>query len=890
LIAGVTVFFGLCAVSFRNYLLFHSAAEIFSIVIGCGIFMVAWNARSLLDNHYFLLLGIASLSISVLDVFHTLAYQGMGVFTGYGPDLATQLWVAARAMQALSLLIAPLFIHRRLRVEAAVGAYGAAVVLALLLIFFWQVFPRSFVEGVGLTPFKKWSEYVISAILVLSAVALIRRRRAFDGTVLRMLIASILITAVSELSFTLYADTAGLFIGLGHLLKIVSSYLLYTAIIRTGLVNPYALLSKSLTESREALRESEERYRHLAENINEVLYQADRRGIVTYISPVIEDLSGFKPEEIQGRELLGFLHEEDAPSATKQFERVLSGAHVTDEIRIRHKTRGHCWVRASGRPKTAGDAVVGVQGILADVTDYKHWESQLIRAKNEWQLTFDAVPDLIMILDKDRRIVRVNKAMEERLGKTSEAMAGLPCFELFHETGQPPHSCPHALCMQDGLEHVIELFEPLLKGYYLVTVSPLKDAEGSLMGAVHVARDITKRRQAEEALQRGRDELERRVEERTAQIQQMVEELRGEIAERIEAEAALRESESKYSALVEGSLIGVYIEQEGAIRFANDRFAEIHGYTKQEMMGMDSLLMIHPEDRARVLEIRRMRYQGGDAPTEYEARGVTKDGRTIWALRRNRLMQYGGRPAVLGNVVDITERKEMERAIRDSERDLHLLSARLLSAEENERKRIAQELHDGIGQSLSALKFGVENVLHQLRGGAKADAERYLSTFIPFIQNTIEEVRAIVMDLRPSILDDLGILPTIHWFCREFQYIHPRIRMTEEISLEEGDIPEALKTPIYRILQEGLNNVSTHSGADAVRVALGKRDGRIVLEIQDNGQGFDPKAVASAGASRRGFGLSSMRERAEAAGGTFVVESLPGGGTRLLVSWPEKTD
>jgi signal transduction histidine kinase len=249
-------------------------------------------------------------------------------------------------------------------------------------------------------------------------------------------------------------------------------------------------------------------------------------------------------------------------------------------------------------------------------------------------------------------------------------------------------------------------------------------------------------------------------------------------------------------------------------------------------------------------------------------------------------MQYQGRPAVLGNVVDITRRKEMERAIRESERDLHLLSARLLSAEENERKRIAQELHDGIGQSLSALKFGVENVLHQLRGGAKENAERYLGTFIPLIQNTIEEVRAIVMDLRPSILDDLGILPTIHWFCREFQTIHPSIQITEEISLEEGDVPENLKTTIYRILQEGLNNISKHSGADAVRVSLGKRDGRITLEIRDNGKGFDPGAVKSAEGPRRGFGLSSMRERAELAGGMFLVESEPLGGTRILVSWP----
>lgn len=889
-IASLSVLVGLYLTSLYSYLLFHSAAELFSIVIGCAIFLIAWNARALLDNPTFLFLGIAYLFTGFLDALHTLAYVGMGVFRGYGPDLATQLWVSARYIQGFSLLVAPLFVRARPRWELVIAGYSAAVFLIVLMIFPWKIFPACFVQDTGLTAFKRISEYLICLVLLASAGFFVRRRQDFDPSVLRMLVASIVVTAASELCFTLYAGPYGLFNLLGHLLKILSTYLLYIAIVRTGLMKPYAVLFRNLKESREALRESEERYRHLAENINEALYIADSRGIVIYISPVIEDITGFKPEEISGRDLQDFVHAEDAPSAISQFQRVLAGGQVTDEIRMRHKLKGYRWVRVSGRPNTRGDTIVGIQGILADITEHKEWEDKLIRAKNEWLLTFDTVPDLIMILDNRRRIVRVNKAMAARLGATPETLVGRVCFEALHGSMEPLPSCPHALCMEDGQEHSSELLEPHLNGYYLVTVSPLKDQHGRIFGAVHVARDITVRRQAEEALRKANDELERRVEARTAQIQQMVDELKEEIAVRTRAEAALRESEEKYSALVEGSLTGVYIEQEGAIRFANDKFAEIHGYTKEEILGKDSLLLVHPEDRTRVLEIRQMRYQQGAAPSEYEAKGITRDGKTIWVTRRNRLMTYRGKPAVMGNVVDITQRKEMEQAIMESERELRLLSAQLLSAEENERKRIAQELHDGIGQSLSALKFGVENVLHQLRQGAMEKAAGYLNTFIPVIQNTIEEVRTIVMDLRPSTLDDLGILPTIRWFCREFQTIHPRIRIEEEISLEERDVPENLKSVVYRILQEGLNNVSKHSGADGVWVVLGKRDDRITLEIRDNGAGFDPGALASAEGPRRGFGLTSMRERAELTGGRLQIESGPHRGTRILVSWPEEVE
>jgi signal transduction histidine kinase len=233
----------------------------------------------------------------------------------------------------------------------------------------------------------------------------------------------------------------------------------------------------------------------------------------------------------------------------------------------------------------------------------------------------------------------------------------------------------------------------------------------------------------------------------------------------------------------------------------------------------------------------------------------------------------------------MTKRRQAEQALRESGKELRILSNQLLSAEEKERKRIARELHDGIGQALSAIKFSVENSLRQLRNEADPSELKSLEAVIPLTQKTIEEVRRIVKDLRPSILDDLGILATITWFCREFQNVYNGIRITREVDIEEGDIPSPLKTVIYRILQEALNNVAKHSLADLVRLSLKKSAGRIELEIQDNGVGFDLAKAISLNPSQRGFGLASMRERAELAGGVFSIKSISDTGTVMRVVW-----
>ena len=258
ILAGAVALFGLYLTSLYDYLLFHSVAELFGILVAFVIFIIAWNTRSLLDNNYLLFIGIAYLFVGMLDLLHTLTYKGMGVLASHGANLPTQLWIAGRYTESVSLLAAPMFFGRRLSLRNVSLGYTTAFLLVLISIFHLDIFPDCFVEGVGLTTFKKNSEYIICLILVGSGLLLFKNRAEFEGRVFKLLVSSIALTIVSELAFTSYVNVYGFANLVGHLLKIVSFYLIYRAIVVTGLVEPYNLMFRNLKQSEGALRKAHE--------------------------------------------------------------------------------------------------------------------------------------------------------------------------------------------------------------------------------------------------------------------------------------------------------------------------------------------------------------------------------------------------------------------------------------------------------------------------------------------------------------------------------------------------------------------------------------------------------------------------------------------------------
>ncbi|MFC1947570.1 MASE3 domain-containing protein [Chloroflexota bacterium] len=245
-----------------DYLLFHSLAELFSIVIAFAIFTLAWNSRHIIDNHYLLFLGIAYLFIGGIDFLHMLAYKGIGVFPEENGNLATQLWIAARYLQAVSLLIAPVFTRHKLRTGLTITMYAAVTGIIIGTIFYWSIFPDAFLQETGLTTFKIVSEYIISIMLLYAFWWLFRNPHMFDSKVRKFIAASIIVTIASEMAFTLYTDVYGLLNMIGHLLKIIAFFLIYKALVETGLKSPYELLFRNLKQSEDALRKSQEDLEH----------------------------------------------------------------------------------------------------------------------------------------------------------------------------------------------------------------------------------------------------------------------------------------------------------------------------------------------------------------------------------------------------------------------------------------------------------------------------------------------------------------------------------------------------------------------------------------------------------------------------------------------------
>lgn len=357
-----------------------------------------------------------------------------------------------------------------------------------------------------------------------------------------------------------------------------------------------------------------------------------------------------------------------------------------------------------------------------------------------------------------------------------------------------------------------------------------------------------------------------------------------DVSERKQAEAQIR----KLSATVEQSPVGVLItDKAGRIEYANARQCELTGYSAAELIGQSPLMLqsgLTPRETYRNLW--DCLVNGGDWRGELQDR--KKSGEIFWAYEvifsirdaRGDVTHYGAL------MEDVTLRKQVEEQLADSTRQLKILSQQLIDVHEQERKRVASELHDGIGQYLNALKFSLqrgsppEGLAEPGTGQAPHHAELAL-----LLQEAIEEVRRMAVDLRPAILDDLGILATVNWFCRRLQGIYSHILIESRIDIQEGDVPERLKIVIFRVLQEAMTNVAKHSRADAVSVSLTRSGDALDLAVMDNGAGFDMARIMGSRAPERGFGLFSLRQRVQLSGGEFLIESNPGQGAKITARW-----
>jgi signal transduction histidine kinase len=250
------------------------------------------------------------------------------------------------------------------------------------------------------------------------------------------------------------------------------------------------------------------------------------------------------------------------------------------------------------------------------------------------------------------------------------------------------------------------------------------------------------------------------------------------------------------------------------------------------------------------------------------------------------LMDENGRIEFVATITkDISILKNLELELRDSQRRLKEFSRKSIEALETDRKAVSRELHDSIGGNLAAIKFTLESIAAKMAESPE-EALRSLENAILHLAETIKDCKRISADLRPEIIDDRGLLPTIHWHIRQFSQHFGHIRIIRQIEVDEQEIPELLKIVIYRVIQEALNNAAMHSQADTIHVRLKKSGHYFEAEVEDNGRGFDFEEVFKRGDRMGGFGLKSMRERVEIIGGLFSLRSLPGTGTSIRIAFP----
>jgi PAS domain S-box-containing protein len=633
-----------------------------------------------------------------------------------------------------------------------------------------------------------------------------------------------------------------------------------------------------------ALRNSERKYRALINEASDAIVLTDTEGNVLDTNKKALELFGYSKDELLQKHVTELHPKEELEKTFTAFqEAVQSGAGSRSDTKILRKDGKTVPVDITGSVIQYGDQEV-VQGFFRDITERKRAE-EVVRniaegvSAETGEIFFQSlVRHLAQMLEMDYALV--GELIDPR-GENVETvavwahndivdnftyeLANTPCQNV---VGQTLCSYQEKVQEQFPLDHMLQ--EMNVASYVGV---PLFDSWGRPLGIMAVldGRPVQNPEFVESTLRvfaaRAAAELERRL-----------------------AEAAIRQAEEQYRLLVQNLPSVVYKGyRDWSVDFFDDEKIQsrlgynLEDFNSRKLKWSDVIVEEDIEQASREF----LQAMKGDKSYVREYRIRTKGGEILWIQDRGQIVcdEAGKVDYLSGVFYDITEHKHMDEELRKSEEELRFLSSELLEAQEKERARFARELHDGIGQALSTIKVRVETLLRL----AKSDPARIevedLTSLVSMIRQTVEEVRNTSMDLRPSTLDSLGILPTIDWLCREFQTTFPVINIQKQIDIQENEVPDFLKIIIYRILQEACNNAATHSGADLVTVSLVQTDGEVTLALQDNGRGFDLEEVVSADSAKRGFGITSMKERTELSGGAFFIESGIGKGTTIQATW-----
>ena len=346
----------------------------------------------------------------------------------------------------------------------------------------------------------------------------------------------------------------------------------------------------------------------------------------------------------------------------------------------------------------------------------------------------------------------------------------------------------------------------------------------------------------------------------------------------------LRDSEARFRGIFEGAAIGIgLIDMEGRLLTSNKTFQEMLGYGEDELHGKIVMEFTHEDDLSETRKLFQALKSGRLDHYQIEKRYRRKDGQYFWArLTVSSVKGSEGQPLyAIGMVEDITQARQAEKQLKESEQRLRNLASQLMTAQEDERRRISRELHDELGQSLLVLKLqarDIETTLSPKQQRLRRECQEMLGN----LDQLVDNVRRLSRDLSPMILEDLGLSAALQRLIQDFSK-HYHIEYWADESRIDDLFPSEVQVAIYRIFQECLTNIGKHSGASRLTVSINKAADRVSFLIQDNGKGFDPTQRRR---QAQGLGLAAMEERVRMAGGVLSIWSQEGAGTRISFDIP----
>jgi len=875
----------LYAVSLYGYHLFHALVELYSVLIAFTVFVLTWNTRKIINNGYLLFLGISLLCIGGLDLLHMLAYQGMGVFPGTGltdeggANLATQLWLAARYVQSLSLVIAPFFVKRAFNPRLLLVIFGGTAALLLASIFVWPIFPTAFLDG--LTPFKVISEYVIIGLFLIAMGRLLQIRSAFPRDVLGLLLASMIVNVVAEYAFTEYGGVFDWMNVIGHLLKVVSFYLVYKAIVETGLRKPQEVLYHELAQNEQALREASALERARAAQLEAIMeavpavvwiaHDAEARNvtgnqIASDILRMPQDANlsksapdGQAPQHFRvyknGRELKAEELPLQLSAATgkpvRNFEELIVFDDGTELYLFGNVTP---LLDDSGRP-------AGAVGAFLDITNRVIIEQALQYSEQRYRNLFESITEGFLlqeiIFDEqgnpyDYRILDVNPVFERMTRLRREHVIGRTIRRLLPDI-EPEWIDSYAAVACTGEPQRFELYAASLDLYFEVILYRVDQQQIATLTI-----DITARRKGQEALQK---------------------------------------SEARLRRLVESNIIGViYGDAQGNIDLANDAFLDIIGYRREDIEGRQlNWRDITPPEFFSADEAGRVEASRRGACTPYEKAFYRKDGTRVPVIIGFAYFDEPGETHI-SFVVDLTEQKRAEAAAKEY--------AAQLEQSNRELQDFAFVASHDLQEPLRKIHAFGERLHNRLTGTLDPDTQDYLLR----IMSASQRMRNMVNDLlslsrvmtRGKPFEQVDLNEVAREVISDLEL---RIERTgAEIKVHSLPVIEADTTQMHQLLQNLLVNALKFQRIDArPQVKLYSdyhlETKRVKIIVEDNGIGFEEQYLdrifqpfqrlhSRTEYEGSGIGLAVCRRIAERHGGMITARSVPGQGSIFTVVLP----